>query len=256
MCFTSNYSEPAGDADREPPLPDFDLEDPRDLGEPEPDLGDRLRLRDFRPDADRAGLGEREPDPPLLFEAARLLFEAGDPDLDLDLDLDLDPDFDLDLDLDPEPERDLERDPDRDLEPLPLLAEPGLPPPPEPEEEEDAILLLLFAPGSSPASLSAPLAILSFSSSLSSDEETIALETIFFFWRPERPSSCSRISAFRLARSAFFAARVASTPLNQMLTIWRRRATTRTNLYQVKKRFKRPDSPMKYSLSKNGGGSN
>lgn len=201
--------------------PDRDLE--RDF-EPLLDRGDLERAGE--PDFDLERLLEREPDLDLDREA--LLAGDLDPDLEDALEperdrlLERDPDFDLErlfdrlfdreLALEPLPERDLEReplellDPDRDLEPdpdldldLPRFGEPP------PSEDEDPIRRLLLAPAPSP-SLSPPLAILSFSSSLSSEDDTIALETIFFFCFEDRPSSCWFLSFLSFCRSAFLSA--------------------------------------------------
>ena len=109
-------------------------------------------------------------------EPLRLRFEALDPDLEPERDREALRDFDLDL------ERDL------------------LPP------DEDELAILRLFPPASPSLSSPPLAILSFSSSLSSEDDTIAFETIFFFCRVDRPSICSLISLRRRMRSAFFAA--------------------------------------------------
>ena len=108
-----------------------------------------------------------------------------------------------------EPDRELALEPlaDRDFDRL-LERDPALDPDPdprpgEPSEEDDPIRLRLEVPLGPSASLSAPLAILSFSSSLSSEEDTMALDTIFFFCFADRPSSCPFLSAFFLAFSAF-----------------------------------------------------
>ena len=107
---------------------------------------------------------------------------------DRDLDLLLDTERDLDREL-AEPDLDLAADdlePDRDLRSsraswaLDGVGESS-PSPSDSSEDEDP--MRLFLDGPAPESLSPPLAILSFSSSpsLSSEELSMARETIFFF---------------------------------------------------------------------------
>ncbi len=158
------------------------------LGDPDAfDFGEPDRERDGDRDTER----ERERDRDRDRERDRDFEDFRDPadDLDLDLETDRETDLDLDLDRDLDLDLDLDREADRDRPPS--------------DEDEPMRLRLVAVPPSS--SLSPPLAILSFSVSLSSsDDETMALETIFFFCLAESPSSCSFISLRRLARSAFF----------------------------------------------------
>lgn len=170
------------DLDRDPDLdleragdlePDFDLD--LDLGDPDLDLGE--------PDLERAGDLEAERLPaerdllldldleadPLFLDPLRL--RDLEPERDLDLEDDLEPDLDLERDL--EALRDLDLDLDLDLS----------------EPDSDMTLRRLLFPVL-PRSLSDPLAILSRSSSESSEEsEMVALETIRPFCLAERPSS-------------------------------------------------------------------
>ena len=183
------YSDPdcAGDLDLDLPEPEADL-----LGEP----GDWFLEEAAEPERDRRDAGE--PDLDLEFardcgvaERERPLPEAFDPErdrrgddgaLDPDLDRDREPDLDLERDLDleaAERDRDLEP-PERDCD-LDLLRDRSFPDPFSfsDSESEPILLRLLDVP-----SLSLPLAILSLSSSLSSDDETNRCETTFLlcFW--------------------------------------------------------------------------
>lgn len=175
----SSYSDPdcTGDLDLDLPEPEFgdwflvDTAEPererRDAGEPDLDL-------EFARDC---GVAERERPLPEAFDPERDLL--GDDALDADLDRDREPDLDLererDLDLEAaERDRDLEP-PERDCD-LDLLRDRSFPDPFSfsDSESEPILLRLLDAP-----SLSLPLAILSLSSSLSSDDETNRWETTF-----------------------------------------------------------------------------